>query len=301
MTLGQRLAEALPRARGGRHPSTFLLGAGAHLSGVTALHRYLATSDEVEPGPHREYHVLDSAGLASEQWVRDLLFDRAQASLDAARIYGTASGRALQRAAMIADPEIYLDFFAGLVAGPDVRLTMDLTADHALLGAEQFTTVRDGFSARDIRVVSVFVMRDPLERLVTHVRLQQRQRPELYPGDLEDWVERLHTDPTYERRTRYEHTVGALDQAFEPGEAWFGFHERLMTPDSLVAICELCRISYHEPDESWTRPQPTDTAGLPEDLARAVVDYYSDTYEFVADRFGLDDLVKLWPSGRFVL
>lgn len=273
---------------------------GAHLAGVPVLHRWLASSPQTVAGPYREYHVLDSAGLLTEGSTRDSVLDSAQASLDQVRAQGRSDGCALLRAAMLADPDVYFDHFAGLLSRPGAALAMDLTPEHALLDADQLRAVQDGFASRGVRTAAAFVMRDPLHRIVTHARLEREQQPGRFAGPLEEWVERWYAEPAYELRTRYDLTLDALDRSFGPGDVWFGFRERLAGADSLSGLAGVAKIA-HSPDQGPApRRHPSVTAGLPTDLAREIVGHYRHVYDHVADRFGLDDLERTWPSAQLI-
>jgi hypothetical protein len=276
---------------------TFLLGPGCMKGGTTWLHDYLASSAQCDPGYRKEYHVFDSLDLPEAPWMLHRIVERAQESLEAIGKRSPAEATFLHQAAMIADERLYFDYFAGLFArDPLVRLTLDMTPGYAMLGAERLARIREAFDARGIRTVAIFLMRDPVERIWSQIRMQKRRRPQQYVAPAEDLVLEHFTAPGYELRSRYEPTVQALDAAFGD-DVQYHFFERLFDPSVLRSICELTGIDFHEPDFGATfNVSPKAVSELPEAGVRRVAEHFRDTYDFVERRFDVPDLGELWPN-----
>ena len=201
---------------------TFLLGVGAMKAGTTWLHDYLAASPQCQPGHRKEYHVFDSLDFRSEQgtepWLLHRVVEKARASLDEVAAGRPTDPTYLHQAAMIADEQLYFDYFTALFSrSPDTRLTLDITPGYALLSAERLGSIRAEFERRGVRPVSVFLLRDPVERIWSQIRMQKRRRPANNPGSAEELVAQRYAEPSYAERTRYEATVGRLDEAFGGG------------------------------------------------------------------------------------
>jgi hypothetical protein len=284
---------------------TFLLGVGAMKAGTTWLHDHLAASPQCEPGLRKEYHVFDSLDLAKEPYLLHRVVARARASLDEVAEARPTDPTFLVQAAMIADEELYFDYFTALFArSPQTRLTLDITPGYALLSAQRLAGIRVSFEQRGVRAVAAYLMRDPVERIWSQVRMQKRRRPEHNPGTAEELVAQRYAEPAYADRTRYETTLANLDAAF--GEAVFhGFYEELFAP--ATAASEVARLSGflgiddRAPDLSAEFNVSPRSAELPEATVRAVAEHFRPTYELVASRFPDRDLPKIWPSSRFVL
>jgi hypothetical protein len=284
---------------------TFLLGVGAMKAGTTWLHDYLAASPQCEPGVRKEYHVFDSLDLPKEPYLLHRVVEKARASLDVVARGRSTDPTFLVQAAMIADEQLYFDYFTALLLrSPETRLSLDITPAYALLSPERLASVRSGFERRGVRAVAAFLMRDPVERIWSQVRMQKRRRPETNPGTAEELVAQRYAEPSYAERTRYEQTVPNLDRAF--GElTHYAFYEELFDPSlaasRLAALCDFVGIDHREPDLDARFNVSPRSAGLPEETARAVAEHYRPTYEFVASRFPDRDLPSIWPSSRFVL
>jgi hypothetical protein len=265
--------------------------------GTTWLHDYLASSPQCDPGYRKEYHVFDSLDLPDEPWMLHRIVERAQESLEAIGKRAPAEATFLHQAAMIADERLYFDYFAGLFErDPAVRLTLDMTPGYAMLGTDRLSRIRDAFEARGIRTVAIFLLRDPVERIWSQIRMQKRRRPQQYVAPAEDLLLEQFTAPQYELRSRYEPTVTALDAVFGD-DVRYHFFEQLFDPSVLRSICDFTGIDFHEPDFGATfNVSPKAVTELPEAGVRSVARHFRDTYEFVEQRFELDDLAGLWPN-----
>ncbi|QIG44815.1 sulfotransferase [Nocardioides anomalus] len=283
---------------------TFLLGVGAMKAGTTWLHDHLAASPQCDPGVRKEYHVFDSLDLEQERFMLGRVVDRARASLDVVAEGRPTDPTFLLQTAMVADEQLYYDHFTALFArDPRTRLTMDITPAYALLSAQRLATVRAEFERRGVRAVAAFLLRDPVERIWSQVRMQKRRRPAQNPEPAEELVAQRFADASYADRTRYEHTLTALDASF--AEAYVGFYEELFDParsgPELGRLSALLGIEPHAPDLDASFNVSPRTAALPEATVRAVAEHFRATYESVAARFPDRDLRTIWPSSRFVL
>ncbi len=281
---------------------TFLIGAGCQKGGTTWLFRYLKNSPQYVRGYMKEYHVFDALDLETEDLTRNRIMKKAEDALAAARQGEPVRASALHRLAMYGNPEHYYDYFTGLLlTRPDGRLTADMTPDYGMLPAERFQEVKTAFAERGVRTVSVFLMRDPVERIWSHMRMQAQRFPTMFDQPLHEVLRERHANANYEMRTRYDRTIAALDQAFEPSEVYYGFYEDLFTEAHMREICSFLGIDFVEPDFDERRNASASPADpLPEETVRAVATHLSEVYAAVAARFPDVDLESLWPSARFV-
>jgi len=280
--------------------TTFVLGVGCQKGGTSWLHDYLAGSPQCDPGFRKEYHVFDGLDLTSEAWMRQRVVARAAKAVEALGRGAPANVDALRQAAFYADPETYFDYFTALLARDGVTLTGDITPSYALLTVDRLAAIREGFSRRGVRTVPVFVMRDPVERIWSMVRMNQQRRPEEFPGATADWVSRLYAREDHESRTRYDLTIAALDAAYPREDTWFGFYETLFDERVLADLCGHLGIEAHAPDLGQVVNASPKSAPLPDALVAEVAGHYRGVYDTVAARFPAVDLGVLWPSSRFL-
>jgi hypothetical protein len=279
---------------------TFLLGVGCQKGGTTWLQAYLAAAPECEPGFDLEYTIFDSLDVPEHTVVRPKIFDRARAGLDAVEAGSPARPNDLLRLAMMADTRVYYDYFADLLRRPGIRLALDITPNYALLPARRLEEIRAEFEKRGTRAAAVFIMRDPVDRIWSQVRMHKQRGARTNPTPDEVLVERRYAKPTTELRTRYETTVRRLDDAFGD-DVHYVLYEQLFAEAQLRALCDFLGIGYRPTDVARRlNVSPKDTGALPDETVRKVANHFRSTYAFVAERFGVDDLESLWPSARFL-
>ena len=281
---------------------TFLLGAGAQKAGTTWLHNYLAGAPECAPSVRKEYHVFDVCDLPSEQWLRERISKRAVRAAKAVAAGEPADVPALLQAAMVADPAVYVDHVTGLLhRAAGVHLATDLTPDYALLSAERFAAIRADFAARGVRTVAVHLMRDPVDRIWSQIRMQKQRQPEKYPESAEELVLARYADPQYAVRTRYDRTLAALDAAFPADDLHVGLYEQLFTEPEIRRICDRLGIAYRDPDFSArANAAPRVVESLPDATVRTVAEHFRPVYDAVAARLGGRTVEALWPSSRLL-
>lgn len=280
---------------------TFLLGVGCQKGGTAWMHRYLESSPQCDPGFRKEYHVWDGLDLASGGPVRARVAQQARRAARALEAAEPADGDALRRALFYADPDSYFDYFEALLRrSPQTRLTADITPSYADLSPERLALVRDGFARRGVRVITVYLMRDPVERIWSAVRMDRQRAGDREPGVAEAYVPVAATRPMYADRTRYDRTIARLDDVFGPDRVFYGFYERLFDAATLGPLCDVLGIDYVDPDLERRVNVSPKSQTLPEQTVREVADRFRGVYAAVADRFPDVDLGRLWPSSRLL-
>jgi hypothetical protein len=153
-----------------------------------------------------------------------------------------------------------------------------------------------------VRCLAAYLVRDPVERIWSQVRMQKRRRPGQNPGTAEELVAQRYAEPSYADRTRYEVTLANLDTAFGAERELF-LYEELFDPtlsDGLLrGLSERLGIEHRPPDLGHQRNVSPRSAELPEAVVREVARHFAAAYEAVAQRFPDRDLERIWPSARF--
>lgn len=289
---------------------TFLLGVGCQKGGTSWLHDYLARSPACARGIAKEATVFDSLDVPEHTWQRRRILEGSTAGVAALErgepTASTTMALSLLQAAMLADTQVYYDYYTGLVNPALGRsFTLDLTPNYALLPPRRFREIKDEFARRGVRTKVVFLLRDPVDRVWSQVRMQIRQRGRNLPdrpherSEAELVLDR-YRKPTVEARTRYEHTFASLAEVFDDTEVHVELYERLFRPESLERICAFVGIEAHAPDfDRKVNASPRETPVLPDAVAAEVARHYADTYRAVEQRLGAG-LIDDWPNLRFV-
>jgi len=281
---------------------TFLLGTGCQKGGTTWLHDYLRQSSQYVHGYRKEYHVFDGLDLPTEKRHRTRVVRLATEALEAIRRNEPVDAGALHRASMYADTTMYFDYFAGLLGqADDARLATDMTPSYSMLSSGRLSMIRDAFAERGVRVATVFLLRDPVERLWSQLRMHERMFPGILAAPSEQVLLENYHEPQYALRTRYDLTIRRLDAVFEPEDVHYAWYESLFREAEIRSICTLLGIDFHPPAfERRVHASPKGTRALSEDTVRTVATHFREVYEFVSSRFPDVDLEALWPSTRYL-
>lgn len=275
---------------------TFVLGLGCQKGGTTWLHDYLSQSPQFDPGFRKEYRVL-MPHLLNRKFNMPVRYG-------AVALERIRSGEAdredadwLHHASLLADLSAYYDYFEGLLRPAEVRATGDLTPAYSEMTADHLRTVRDAMASRGVRTKVLFVMRDPVDRIWSSIRMNHGRYKKVRQSLTPEADAASNYAATYhEVRSRYDRTLDAMDTVFGPDDVIVDFYERLFDSDVLRRICAQIGIDFHEPDTGRRMNVSKTKAELPVETAREIADHYGVVYDTVAKRFPDVDLDALWPS-----
>lgn len=266
-------------------PPVFVLGVGAQKGGTTWLHRYIAQAPGTDTGRLKEYHVWDARYLPDCARFRVPLWQ-------------VPHPKAWLRWRMQRSDAAYFDYFARRLARPGVHLTADITPSYSGLPTEALARIAEGFAARGIAVRVVFLMRDPVQRCWSAIRMTRRQgKPQ--GGTAQDLSEEqaleAHAFGAYAGlRTRYDLTLARLEQVFAPEALHVGLYETLFQPDSLARLSGFLGLPP-DPDFARHRFNVSDkTAPVSSDLQARIARHYADVYRDCARRF--PGIEAHWPG-----
>jgi hypothetical protein len=272
---------------------TFLLGVGAQKSGTTWLNRYIM-NDPAGFTPIYEYHIWDNLFVSGiEKRPADkpspLEFWKSWRS---ARKKGYASKNVV-RWRMIRDIEIYFDHFAQVLSKPGCRVAADITPAYAALPKEAFVRIKEGFSARGIPVKVVFIMRDPVERCCSQIRMIQ-EKQQISNMSQEELLKERFARPETEVRTRYDKTIANLEAVFDYNELYFALFETLFTKTGMDRLSSFVGLPPdYQRITAKENARPSDQV-ISETLRREIAQHYAPVYRFCAER--IPEVSEVWPS-----
>ena len=277
-----------------RNPSgVFLLGVGAQKAGTSWLHQQLHNRPDADFGCLKEYHVYDARTVPELARFRRL-------DVDIRRPGSWIQPRSWLRQWFIRNPEHYTDYFAWLLQRPhlrgaQIRLTGDITPSYALLSSVTLTSINTSFQARGIPVKPVFLMRDPIERLISSQRMKLRKQG-LRDAATEVATLRKRVAKGRGLRSDYGQTLEALDQAFGLEHCFVGLFETLFTRPTYSELCHFLDIPYRE--TAWgekVNVSATKTV-IPDDLLAEMGRQHADDLKRAQQALPNLDLQQLWPT-----
>jgi hypothetical protein len=263
---------------------TFILGLGAQKTGSSWLHAQLNRRRDAEFGFLKEYHIHDALTLPEAGFS-----NRRQRSLIKPRTW--------RRQRFIAQPQRYYDYFASLLRRPGIQLTGDITPSYSALSPRTLQKILANFEQREISVRPVFLMRDPIERIISSQRMQLRKQNQLNHDTEVNALRQLCIErpEMVTLRSDYGHTLMALSQIFDPSACFIDLYERLFTPESWQRLCDVLNVPYEEPDwEQHINVSRTDTS-IPDEVMAELGAWQAPTMAAVRQTMGHLDLAQLWP------
>ena len=274
-------------------PGVFLLGVGAQKAGTSWLHKQLHSRPDADFGCLKEYHVHDARTIPALARFR-------RVSIRAKEPRTWIQPRTLMRQWFIRNPKHYTDYFAWLLKRPrfrgnQIRLTGDITPSYALLSAETLGEIKTNFEQRGIPVKPVFLMRDPLERLISSQRMKLRKQGLRDPAaEIETLRQRVAKGRGL--RSNYGQTLAALDQAFGLENCFVGLFETLFTPGTYAELCSFLGIPYEEPSWSEKINVSATSTVIPDDLLATMGRMHADDLRRATEALPSADFQTLWPT-----
>ena len=274
-------------------PGVFLLGVGAQKAGTSWLHQQLHQRSDADFGFLKEYHIHDALTIPKLERFRHL-------NVQLRKPRSWLQPRSWRRQRFFADPRRYYDYFTWLLQRPRrpgraVCLTGDITPSYALLSSETFLGIHKQFQQRGVPVRPVFLLRDPIERIISSQRMKLRKQ-----GQRDAATEvaslRHRVQKGQGLRSNYNPTLEALDQSFGLEHCFIGLFETLFQQDSYAALCDYLEITYQEPDWQTKVNASATTNQIPDDLLAELGDQQAADFKQVCKALPQMDFEQLWPT-----
>lgn len=279
----------------------FVLGIGAQKAGTTFLYKALQAHPEVVMGrtqnSAKEMHVFNNyfiRGLANsnERLRREKLVRFLQTP--PSRITARERRKLLhftQLCGMQYDLSLYVRHFRTLLQDRRKRYTGDITPEYQILSASHFREIRALLEPHfDVRVI--FLMRDPLDRLFSAMRMEDRGM-RVQQSATARFI-KYYSNIQYASKSQYESTIIAIEQVFEPRQLFYGFYEELFRPEEFRRLGDFLGLEELTADfnERINASPVVDMPGA-EALA-AARRFFAPTYDFCMHRFGEARIRGIW-------
>ena len=272
--------------------ATLLFGIGAAKAGTTWLYRYLAGHPEVRLPAVKELHYFDTVETGK--------FDRQVTRMErecARRVERLPTGdarldRRLRREIGAyqgwldvirggANDAGYVDYLTRTAGG--ARVVGDITPAYATLSAASFARM----AALAPLTRFVFLLRDPLDRLWSNIRMAAARKGGDLAATAADLLDRALAggDRTMTERCDYAGTLARLDAAVDPARVFTTFYETLFQPGTLARLCGFLGISERAAD-TGTRVHAGKELNMTEAQRARALAWLAPQYDAVARAMG---------------
>lgn len=167
------------------------------------------------------------------------------------------------------------------------RLVADMTPNYAVLDDTRLTQMVELSPSAKV----VYLIRDPLARMWSHIRMQAqrfRQEHEVFEEKANNILWRILNrgqETHILERGDYAGTITRLRRVVPEGRLLVAFCETLFTPAGLEAMCRFLGISY-APADGEMRVHEGPKAVMRDDLRNPAIALLKDQYDWVAREVG---------------
>ncbi|MDA9019760.1 sulfotransferase [Flavimaricola sp.] len=285
---------------------------GAQKSGTSWLYETLLKSRCCHFGPTKEMHYFDVQAGTEISHLKERIA-MARRRVDALQTPASPDNeKHLRRLADLVD---LLGMYSGPRSGFDrhrpylkqmlkghkgEKWLCDFTPSYAGLPAKVFAEMAGMGGARFI-----FVMRDPVARMWSQLRMWTSMQPQAPPPDswafLKTCQSRLYglahsgALPTLSRAD-YRRTILTLEQAVPAERIHYAFYEKLFSQSAVDRICDFLGVTSI-PADTARRVNEGISVSIPPKEEALLRQAFATQYDFVQTRFG-DAVPAEWQTGR---
>lgn len=287
---------------------TFLLGVGAQKAGTTWLYRYLQGHPQCNMGETKEYATFTAAflperhgqrQLARMQRLHRLLHKQEEAWTKGEDTDPSDLLRLMEEVSFPLDLQRYATHFQTLYhAKPEVRLVGDITPIYSALRQKEYHQIRTLLEGAGFRIKVVFLMRDPVERCYSAVRMALRAGQSNVdvstPAALNAHVLTQARQEWCVERTCYEEIIPALEDVFPAEDLFFGFYENFITEGEVARLTAFLGLEAHPPQLARRVNVSPREHDLTTETVTQLRAFYAPTYRFCREKFGAEKIDQLW-------
>lgn len=279
---------------------TFILCVGAQKSGTTWLFKQLIKSEKFCRGFSKEYHLFDALYLDNLEGAINTISRRIKNYPFQEGEDFTEKHERIMRS-FYADEKNYYDYFDSILT-TDGSFTSDITPSYSSLSSGVLLNIKKEFNHRNINLKVVFLMREPVTRLESSIRMGLRRKKSLHQTDRSKMVEHIHSaiNSRYDKmRSDYIYTCQQIDKVFPSDEVFYGFYESLFTQSEInrLSLFLNMKTGYFDAQHVINATAKPFKYSLEEmnDFKKSV----HDRYQFVLDRFNFD--LSKWDEATLEL
>ena len=284
----------------------FILGVGAQKAGTTWLASQLEKTSFFSNGGIKEFHIFNKLLVKANSKKNPYKFIK-KAKINAHIKRRRQQGYELlisPRVAMRLSPSAYFDFFDYLyLRQPDISHVGDITPAYSTLSRNTFSLIRDGLTAKNFQTKVIFLMRDPVERAWSQLRMNnrfkvERKKAKITPEQEFKALKKFYKGRSCVKRTRCDIIAGKLESVFERNQIFYGFYETLFSQAEINRLTNFLECPAMSPEFGQvvhaSPKSNVELEGLSE-LLEEIRQFYAPSYTWARDRFG-DAVPEAWRA-----
>lgn len=268
---------------------TFLLGVGCQKGGTSWLHSQLEKYENVNLGFCKEYHLFDALYLPLEASVKTARLNALKKNLTL-KPQCIPPRNLLRHLLFLQDENSYYEYFNNLwISDERISIVGDITPSYNALKSEHFSIIKQNLENFGFSMKVIFLMRDPVERIWSYVRMKKRDIKKFSEVIDNDLILGEYKRPNVEARTRYELTIQNLEKVFDERDIFYCLYEDLFRPESINKLQDFLGLSENKFNINATINLSPKKQVLDMSIQREIATYYRNVYDFVGERFSIED------------
>jgi hypothetical protein len=282
----------------GKKQKTFLLGVGCPKGGTSWIHDYLSAQPSTDFGFDKEYHVFDRIHLPDCRSDLEFMVKKGKKLLEGKAFMSPNYPNLLTRLNFYRNIDNYYEYFDYLALKNDTTtLVGDVTPSYCALPASVYKEIKEKLQALGFRVRVIFIMRDPVERIWSALRMERQKNVPMRMSEEESEQLRNYCRRCdVEIRSKYDITIANLERVFTSDELHYQLYEDLFSENSIRCITEFLGVPYTQPDFGKRVNQSKKLAELDANNEATIVAHYRNSYAAAGAVVNHEQLEVLWPS-----
>ena len=270
---------------------TFILGIGAQKAGTTWLEAQLSKESFFSNDHIKEYHIFNKLACFKPIKTKKIINKKLKGN----KRKKSNMNLITKLQAMRLMPKLYFDHFDYIYCrDQNITHVSDITPDYATLPADTFHFIKKGLEEKGFKIKIIFLMRDPVERAWSHLRMINRLNHE------RNGTSKISAEAEYEQlkkfyksdpcsiRTRYQDTSSIIEDIFPKNDIYYGFYETLFNQVEINKLTDFLEAPHLTPNFNQvvhSSPKPQKTVEGMDSLLSDIRSFYDSTYCWANDRF----------------
>ncbi len=274
----------------------FILGVGAQKAGTSWLFDQISKSPNYKSGLTKEYHIFDALHLRKGKFFKNSILENERLAIKRS---APKNDPDIMRGSFLHDPENYFSYFDSLLTPGSC--SADITPTYSGLPREVYAEIREGILKKGIKIKVVFLMREPISRLISSTKMHFRLQEEGFDRNaFIDKMHRLRVNGMDDIRSQYAECCTNLENVFSKSELFFGFYETMFEPNQITRLANFLELDPEIFDQTQRINVSDADFLLKENEWQELRNHYDDRYQFVKTHFsstnwaqGID---KIWEN-----
>tara|TARA_B110000285_G_C15134345_1_gene625843 strand:+ start:3206 stop:4066 length:861 start_codon:yes stop_codon:yes gene_type:complete len=279
---------------------TFILCVGAQKSGTTWLFKQIIKSKHFSRGLSKEYHLFDALYLGGCSDAVNNISRRIN-NYPFNQSLGIMEKNKEIMLSFYTDKNNYYDYIDSILTTND-SFTSDITPSYSGLKSTVLAEIKYELNKRGIAVKVIFLMREPITRLESALRMGLKRSKSLQRTEssvMAQKMRRMINSPDDMLRSNYAYTCGQIDQAFTANEVFYGFYETLFSQSETARLGAFLNLNADIFDANHI----VNSSAKPFKYCLSDMNHFkelvNDRYQFVTERFNFD--ISKWDEATLKL